>query len=43
MGSVRHLVRSLGPDSVGRVITFTLRRAGEERDVTLTVGERPAA
>lgn len=43
---IRHLqavLRALGPDSVGRTVTLRLRRGGEERDVPLTIGERPAA
>jgi S1-C subfamily serine protease len=43
---IRHLqsvLRSLGSDSVGRTITLGLRRAGEVRQVPLTIGERPAA
>jgi S1-C subfamily serine protease len=43
---IRHLqsvLRSLGSDSVGRTITLGLRRAGEARQVPLTIGERPAA
>ncbi len=43
---VRHvpaLLRALGPDSVGRQVTIGLRRAGETRQLALTVGERPSA
>ena len=43
---VRHvqaLTRALGPDSVGRQVTLSLRRGGGAQDVTVTVGERPAA
>lgn len=42
---VRHLqalLRALGPDSVGRSVALGLLRAGERRDVSLTIGERPA-
>jgi len=39
---VQPLLRSLGPDSVGRTVTLGLRRGGEAREVALTVGERPA-
>jgi S1-C subfamily serine protease len=39
--SVQALVRALGPDSVGSVVTLTLRRAGEPLEVRLTIGERP--
>ena len=38
---VHHLVRALGPDSVGESVRLTLRRAGEPVEVTLTIGERP--
>jgi S1-C subfamily serine protease len=38
---VHHLVRALGPDSVGASVKLTLRRAGEPVEVTLTIGERP--
>ncbi len=43
---IRHLhslLRALGPDSVGRKVTFDLRRAGDSRQISLTIGERPAA
>jgi S1-C subfamily serine protease len=39
--SVQALVRTLGPDSVGSVVTLTLRRAGEPLEIRLTIGERP--
>ena len=38
---VHHLLRALGPDSVGKSVGLTLRRAGEPVEVTLTIGERP--
>jgi S1-C subfamily serine protease len=38
---VRSLLRALGPDSVGQIVTLGLRRSGETRNVTLTIGERP--
>jgi S1-C subfamily serine protease len=38
---VHHLVRMLGPDSVGTNVRLTLRRAGEPVETTLTIGERP--
>jgi S1-C subfamily serine protease len=38
---VRTLLRALGPDSVGRTVKLSLARAGERREVTLTIGERP--
>jgi S1-C subfamily serine protease len=43
---IRHLqsvLRALGSDSVGQKIMLGLRRAGETRQVSLTIGERPAA
>jgi S1-C subfamily serine protease len=40
--SVHRLLRALGPGSVGTVATLSLRRAGEPREVQLTIGERPA-
>jgi S1-C subfamily serine protease len=38
---VRHLMRSLGPDSVGRKVQLSLARAGQPAQATLTIGERP--
>jgi S1-C subfamily serine protease len=38
---VRSLLRALGPDSVGQTVTLGVRRAGETKDVQLTIGERP--
>lgn len=38
---VRSLMRALGPDSVGRTVTVGLRRAGETKNVSLTIAERP--
>jgi S1-C subfamily serine protease len=38
---VHHLVRALGPDSVGASVRLTLRRAGEPVEAMLTIGERP--
>jgi S1-C subfamily serine protease len=38
---VRSLLRALGPDSVGQTVTLGLRRAGEAKDVPLTIAERP--
>src|SRR5262245_11370431 len=37
------LLRSLGPDSVGRVLAIELRRGGQVHQVKLQIGERPAA
>jgi S1-C subfamily serine protease len=38
---VRSLLRSLGPDSVGRVVELSIQRGGEPVQVKLTIGERP--
>jgi S1-C subfamily serine protease len=43
---IRHvysLLRALGPDSVGQTVTLRLRRAGETKQVPLTIAERHAA
>jgi S1-C subfamily serine protease len=40
---VQSLLRALGPDRVGQTVTLDLRRAGETRQLSLTIGERPAA
>ena len=43
---IRHvysLLRALGPDSVGQTVTLGLRRAGETKQVPLTIAERHAA
>jgi S1-C subfamily serine protease len=40
---VQSLLRALGPDSVGQTVTLGLRRAGETKQVPLTIAERPAA
>ena len=40
---VQSLLRALGPDRVGQTVTLDLRRAGEMRQLSLTIGERPAA
>lgn len=37
------LLRALGPDSVGQACAVSVIRAGERIELTLTVGERPAA
>ncbi|WP_213286208.1 S1C family serine protease [Bradyrhizobium sp. sGM-13] len=41
--SMRSLIRSLGPDSIGSVVDITIRRAGQPLQVKLTIGERPEA
>ena len=40
---VHSLLRALGPDSVGQTVTLRLRRAGETKQVPLTIAERHAA
>jgi S1-C subfamily serine protease len=40
---VRSLLRALGPDSVGQIVTLGLRRGGDAKDVPLTIAERPNA
>jgi S1-C subfamily serine protease len=37
------MLHALGPESIGRVVTVGLRRAGAPTEVRLTIGERPAA
>ncbi|MBZ9958760.1 S1C family serine protease [Mesorhizobium sp. BR1-1-14] len=37
----RELIRRLGPDSAGASVTLGVVRGGEQRDVALTVGEKP--
>lgn len=41
LSGVRPLLRSLGPDSVGSVVEFMVRRGGEPMRFKLTIGERP--
>ena len=43
LGSLRTLMRRLGPGSVGGELTLRLRRGGEERELVLVVAERAAA
>jgi S1-C subfamily serine protease len=40
---MRSLLRALGPDSVGQIVTFGLRRAGKTQQVSVTITERPRA
>jgi len=40
---VQSLMRALGPDRVGQTVTLDLRRAGETKQLSLTIGERPPA
>jgi S1-C subfamily serine protease len=42
VGHPRSLVRSLGPASVGKTITLGVRRAGDTREMKLTISERSA-
>jgi hypothetical protein len=35
-------MRSLGPDSVGKLLTIELRRGGQVQQAKLQIGERPA-
>jgi S1-C subfamily serine protease len=42
-GRLRSLLRSLGPDSVGKSVAVELRRGGQTQNTTLQIGERPAA
>ena len=41
--SFHALLQALGPDSVGRTVALGLRRAGESRQISLTIAERPPA
>jgi S1-C subfamily serine protease len=41
VGSLPRLAERLGPEAVGKEVALRLIRAGEIRDVTATVGERP--
>jgi S1-C subfamily serine protease len=43
LASMSGLVRALGPESVGQLLTLGLRRGGEPIEVRLIVGERPPA
>jgi S1-C subfamily serine protease len=38
---VQSLLRALGPDSVGQTVTLRLRRAGDTKQIPLTIAERP--
>ena len=40
---VQSVLHALGPDSIGHTVTIGLRRAGEIKQVSLTIAERPAA
>lgn len=43
LGSLRALMQSLGPDSVGRQVRLGVRRSGTMHEAHLTIGERPEA
>jgi S1-C subfamily serine protease len=43
VSGLRELLRALGPGSVGRVVVMGVRRGGQPLELTLTIGERPAA
>ncbi len=40
---VHHIMRALGPDSVGTTIKLSLSRAGQPLELMLTIAERPTA
>ena len=40
---VHHLMRLMGPDSVGATVKLSLKRAGEPLELGVTIGERPQA
>jgi S1-C subfamily serine protease len=42
VGRLQALMRSLGPDSVGKLLTVELRRGGQVQQAKLQIGERPA-
>jgi S1-C subfamily serine protease len=35
-----HVLRTLGPESVGQTVMLSVRRGGEPLEVTLVIGER---
>jgi len=41
LDKMQPLLRSLGPDSIGKGLALELRRSGEVRQARLTIGERP--
>lgn len=43
IGGLQPLLRSLGPDSVGKLLVLELRRGGQMRQTKLQIGERPPA
>ncbi len=42
VGRLQPLLRSLGPDSVGKTLALELRRGGQAHETHLQIGERPA-
>ena len=43
VSKLQPLLRSLGPDSVGKMLTIELRRGGQLQETKLQIGERPTA
>ncbi|QEL22017.1 serine protease [Bosea sp. F3-2] len=43
IGKLQSLLRSLGPDSIGKLLEIELRRGGQLHRTKLQIGERPAA
>ena len=43
ISKLQPLLRSLGPDSVGKLVAIELRRGGQSHQTKLQIGERPAA
>ena len=43
LSKLRPLLKSLGPDSVGKLAEIELRRGGQMHQTKLQIGERPAA
>ena len=43
IGKLQPLLRSLGPDSVGKLLAIELRRGGQSRQTKLQIGERSVA
>jgi S1-C subfamily serine protease len=43
IGKLQPLLRSLGPDSVGKLLAIELRRGGQSHQARIQIGERPAA
>ncbi|MPZ36480.1 MAG: PDZ domain-containing protein [Rhizobiales bacterium] len=43
ISKLQPLLRSLGPDSIGKLIEIELRRGGQSHQARLQIGERPAA